>query len=122
MQLTPHIDPHPAIIGRTVEASQPPIGSHDKVVEVFGDFVRDFVGGLYHRAYVPITSIDLQDARYQHAEGDLTQPKFPNGYPIISVYFNTVMVAAVGLTFEETECAMTHAETTGSRLLLSGVN
>jgi hypothetical protein len=114
--------PHPEVINRTVSACHPPLGSHNRVVEVFGNFVRDYTRDLYQRAFIQIRDISLEQATYQHAEGDLTPPKFPNGYPVIEISFNHSPVAVVGITFDGNQCAMTHAQTTLSKLLIGELN
>tara|TARA_Y100000815_G_scaffold185662_1_gene169467 strand:+ start:2175 stop:2549 length:375 start_codon:yes stop_codon:yes gene_type:complete len=115
-------EPHPEIINRTVSACHPPLGSHNRVVERFGNFVRDYIRDLYHRAFIQIRDIDLEAATYEHAESDTSDPPFPNGYPVIAISFNHCTVAVVGLTFNGNQCAMKRARTKGSKLLIGELN
>jgi hypothetical protein len=115
-------EPHPEVINRTVSACHPPLGSHNRVVEVFGNFVRDYTRDLYQRAFIQIRDIDLEEATYEHAENDTSDPPFPNGYPVIAISFNHCLIAMVGLTFDGNQCAMKHAQSKSSKLLIGELN
>lgn len=112
------IDGLPRLIHQMVDAAGPPRGHERKVASVYGAYVDKFTQDLATRAFMPITDISMQAVSYDHTPIDNDKPKFPQGYPVIGIYFNDTLVGITGLTFEGTECTMTSAECTSNMFML----
>lgn len=83
-------------------------------------FVRGFAKDMLDAAFLPVTEIKLEEMHYEHSDISLIedQPEFPNGYPIIGVYFNGILVGITGLLFNGKTVSAKQAETKTAMFLL----
>ena len=112
---------HPAIIGQTVEACRCEPGMVNAVTDLFGQFTADHIVTLLERARIQIQDISLKPEKYEHSAIELEGPILPNGYPVVGIYFDDVLVAFTAVLFRGTKIDMTHAEMVGAKTMLEEV-
>jgi hypothetical protein len=72
-------------------------------------------------AFMPVTEIKLEEMHYEHNDLSVNQdkPMFPNGYPIVGVYFNGILVGVTGILFNGKTVSVKQAETKTAMFLLN---
>lgn len=109
-----------SIIASTVRKAGLPSEHMEVTTAKYTAFVRGFAKEMLDAAFMPVTEIKLEEMHYEHADIVLNQnqPEFPNGYPIIGVYFNGILVGITGLLFDGKSVSAKQAETKTSMFLL----
>jgi hypothetical protein len=109
----------PSIVYDMVRYARVPVEHRDRIAEQYGAFLRGFMKDMMGAAFMPVTEITVEEMRYQHGDHILAeQPDFPNGYPIIGIYFNGLHVGITGILFDGKRVSVKQAETVTSLFLL----
>lgn len=110
----------PAIIRTLVLKAGLPPEHMEATTAQYTAFVRGFAKDMLDAAFMPVTEITLEEMRYEHNDIAVARDKamFPNGYPIVGIYFNGILVGVTGILFDGKAVSAKQAETKTAMLLL----